>query len=800
MFKNYLKIAVRNLIRHKTFSLINILGLAFGIAACLIIYLYVSYEKSYDTFNENLDNIYRLKNIRYYASGTDNSAGCVALLGPTLKDEIPEVVDYARVRKFSSLVTANNRYFNEKNIFWADSSFLTMFSFPLLAGNSENALKERNSAVLTKEIAQKYFGNQDAIGKTIKVENEDFIITGITENIPANSHIKFNILLSYNTQLTDGFCWGCNNNNTYIQVIPGTKQSTIEAKLPSIVAKLHDRKKDGFDRAYFLQPLKDIHLYSNLRFEHEKNGNAQTVGFLSLAALIILLIAWINYINLSTARSIERAKEVGLRKVVGAGVWTLVRQFLFESFIINFIAVFISLFIVEITYPFWNEIIGIPASFSLWKNTNLIFVFILIFVSPLIAGIYPAIVLSSHSLISISRGSFKSSLKGIFLRKGLVVFQFASSVILIAMVIVFYQQLSFMRNKNLGFNIKQKLVVNAPSKIYNNQDGASAFSTFINELRNQLLIEDATFSSIIPGMENQEGGGGVRQREQPIEQGKQANFVYVAQNYLDFFDIGLVCGRNFFESESKGLYQNGFIANGLMLNESAVKELGFAVPEKALGAVLYHDNDNIGNVIGVIKDYHQQALEKKIKPSIFECVTSGNYFIFDLNVENISHKLEGIKNKFESFFPGNPFEFNFLDEVFDRQYKTDIQTAQILGVFTLLSIFISCLGLIGLSSLMTTHRTKEIGVRKVLGASILSILALLSKEFAKWILVANIIAFPVAYYFMNKWLQSFAYRIDLTIWPFLLAGLAALVIALLTVSWQAMRAARANPVEALRYE
>ena len=800
MLTNYLKIVFRNLLRHKTFSFINIFGLAFGIAACLIIYLYVSYEKSYDTFNLNADNIYRLKNVRYYTSGTDSSTGCVALLGPTLKDEIPEVANFARLRKISMLVSANNQFYNEKNIYWADSSLLTMFSFPLTSGNSSKALSDKYSAVITISVAHKYFGHNNAMGKTIQVGGTDFKITGISEDVPDNSHLKFEILLSYNTQLTDRICWGCNNNNTYIQVKPGTKKSAIEAKLPLIVSKLHNKQKDGFERAYFLQPLTDIHLYSKLRFEHEENGNAKTINLLSFIALLILLIAWINYINLSTARSIDRAKEIGLRKVVGAGFGTLVRQFLLESFIINFIAVTISIIIVVLTHPFWNEIVNIPSVFSVWKSSYFILMIILVFVSPIIAGIYPAFILSSYSPVSILNGSFKNSLKGMLLRKGLVIIQFTISIILITAIIVFDRQISFMRNKNLGFNSKQKLVVNIPSQIQQGKDRVNSYNTFIDELKNQSFIENSTFSSVIPGMENGEVSGGVRHGDQTQQQGIQVNFVYVAQNYLNFFNIHLICGRNYYESEITGLNPINDDSQKLLINQSALKEFGFASPGKALDASIYKDGNKIGNIIGVINDYHQQSLDKIIKPAIFQCVTKGNYFIFNISTDNVSKKIEGIKNNFMSMFPGNPFEYNFLDEFFDKQYKKDIQTSKILSLFTILSIFISCLGLIGLSSLMTIQRTKEIGIRKVLGAQIQSLILLLTKEFTAWVLFANLIAWPIAFYIMNKWLQDFAYRIDISWWIFVLSGGVALIIALLTISYQAIKAATTNPIESLRYE
>jgi putative ABC transport system permease protein len=800
MFKNYFKIAFRNLIRHKTFSLISILGLAFGIAICSVIFLYVSFENSYDTFNINADNIYRMENVRYYKSGTDSSTGCIASLGPTLKEEIPEVVDFARLRKISMLVSANNHFFNEKNIFWADHSFLKMFSYPLLSGIAEKALTERFSAVITKSLAQKYFGNRNAMGETIQIGGTDFRITGIAEDVPSNSHIKFDILISFVTQLTNSFCWGCNNNTTYIQVRPGTKQPVIEAKLPLILNKLHNRQKDGFNRTYLLQPLKSIHLNSDLRFEFEKNGNAETIYFLSIIAAVILLIAWINYINLSTARSIERAKEVGLRKVVGAEFSTLISRFLLESFIVNFIAVVFSILIVLVTFPFCKTIIGLPDSFSMWSNTNLIILLLaLIFISPLIAGLYPAFILSSYSPVSILKGSFKNSMKGILLRKGLVIFQFTISIILIAVIIVFNQQISFMREKDLGFDIKQKLVLNSPAYIQEGHDRISSYNTFINELKNKSLIEDATFTSVIPGMENSWVSGGVIHDKQPVEQGKQMYFAYVAQNYINFFDIKLVCGQNFFEDEIARSNNNG-LSKSILINESAVKDFGFTSPKEAIGAVIHHDNFKVGKVVGVIKDYHQQSLDKEIEPTIFVRANRGDFFVFDVNTKNVHGKIQGIEKDFNQMFPGNPVEYNFLDDFFDQQYKSQIQTEEILSVFMVLSIFISCLGLVGLSSLMTTQKTKEIGVRKVLGASIQSILALLTKEFIKWVFIADIIAAPISYYFMNKWLQDFAYRIDISWWVFVLSSGIALAIAVATVSLQAIKAALANPIESLRYE
>ncbi|MEE9464713.1 MAG: ABC transporter permease [Candidatus Neomarinimicrobiota bacterium] len=801
MFRHYLIIALRHLRRNKTYSFINIAGLVLALSTCIVIYLYVYFENSYDTFNDNIDNIYRLKNVRYYASGTDSSAGTVALLGPTLKETLPEVIDFTRVRKISCLVTYNDIIFREANIFWVDSSFLRMFSFPITSGDAENALSDRYRAVLTKSTAQKYFGNEDPIGETIRFDNTDFIITGIADDVPPNSHIKFDFLLSFVTQLNDWFCWPCNNNNTYVQVSPGTNRSILESKFPSIVGLLHDQQDDGFDRAYYAQPLRDIHLHSNLRFEHEENGSATTIQFLSLIAIIILLIALTNYVNLSTARSVERANEVGLRKTVGAGFWTLVWQFLTESFTIIFIAVVVSTFLVISTYSLWNVFVNLPSSFSLGMQVDhVLLLLILGFFTPFIAGFYPAFILSSYSPISNLKNISRGTRGVVRLRELLVIAQFVATTILMVSIFTIDKQLSYMRSKDLGIDINQKLIVNAPVIIPDGTDRAVTYNTFINELRTQSIVEDATFSSIIPGIENGDVTGGVRWSGQSHDQAKQIYFIYVAQNYFRFFDVDLVYGRHFLESELKGLYENGFRTNGLIINESAMEEFGFNSPDEAIGSSIYVDDNPIGEIVGIITNYHQQSLEMGIAPTIFEGVTSGNYFIFNIDAEDVSRRIEGVRNNFESIFPGNSFEYYFLDEFFNRQYNSDIRTANILGSFTFLSISISCLGLFGLASLATTRRTKEIGIRKVVGASVAQVVTLISRELLVLVLIANLIAWPIAWYVMDRWLENFAYRIELGLGAFILAGALVLVIALTTVSTQAIKAATANPVNALRYE
>jgi putative ABC transport system permease protein len=804
MLRNYLKIAFRNFQRNKGNSLINIMGLAVGMTVFCLITQYISYEKSYDSFNKNADNIYRVRNDRIYSDKHDKSAGCPPALAPTLKKEFPEVLESARIYNTDiTIIDSSNK--NSESLgkeYYAEASFLKIFSFPLVEGSLKSALEEPYTIIVSKSLSQKYFGKESSLNKTITLVNDygkhNYEITGIFEDVPPNSHIKFDILISYKTlvaQKSDAaFYWGWNAFNTYLLLAPNTDPKALEAKFKGTVEK-YKNYEDSYKRAYLLQPLKYIHLHSNLRFEPEVNGSAETVNFLSIIALFVLLLAWINYINLSTCRSISRAKEVGIRKVLGSNRINLINQFIIESLLLNLLALILSIIITELALPFFSLLTGKPLAMGLLID-NLPWLSGILIVGTLLSGIYPAFALSSFSPIAVLKRKFGSTSKGIDLRKGLVVFQFSVSIILIVSTLVVYKQLAYMQSKDLGADIDQTLIIDAP-KI--NGEGFSKADNFKTVLQTLPGIRGVSASSSIPGKEYSNASSGVRKSSSDRRNGTQGFFIDVDENYFNLYKIPLLAGR-FFSRESR---LNGEI----ILNEEAVQVFGFKNPEDAVGKKLTFDgfDGQSIQIVGVTKNYHQESLKSSVLPVIFNPVKASDinlikYFSIKTGGQNIKEAISQIHNKWADVFPDQPFKYKFLDEVFNSQYKTDEQFGKVFGLFTFLAIFISCLGLFGLASFTNIQRTKEIGIRKVVGASLQNIVFLLIKDFTRWVLLANIVAWPVAYYLMNSWLKDFAYRTTVTIWVFLISGSLALIIALLTVSIHAIKAATANPVKSLKYE
>jgi putative ABC transport system permease protein len=804
MFKNYLKIAFRNLRKNKGNTIINIVGLALGISVFFLIIQYVTFELSYDSFNKNADRIYRVRNDRIYSDKHDKSAGCPPAVAPTLKKEFPEVLESARLRGTDAIfLDAKNRISeNIEKVFFADPSFLKIFSFPLLNGYANSALKEPYTVIISYSLSQKYFGNDNPVEKVITLGTEkgnyDYRITGVFKDVPQNSHVKFNMLISYQTLIAQNkdaeYYWGWNAFNTYILLAPGTNYKALEAKFPAMIEK-YKNYESGYKREYLLQPLKNIHLYSDLRFEPEVNGSAGTVKFLSVIAVFVLILAWVNYINLSTSRSLTRAKEIGVRKVLGSNRFRLIQQFMTESFLLNFFALIIAAVFNVIALPYFNDMTGRPLSIGLLKNNWELWSAIFL-IGTFLSGIYPAFVMSSFKPLMILKTKSARTNNGINLRKGLVIFQFAVSIILIASTLIVYEQLSYMRNKKLGVNIDQTLVIKSPA------GGGSSYATATN-FKDMLLtlpgIKGAAMSASIPGKDYSNASSGVRKYGSRPEDGSQGFFVDVDENYFNLFEVPLASGRNF-TRESR---YNGEI----IINEEAAKVYGFKNPEDAINKKLVFDgfDGQSIEIVGVTKNYHQVSPKSSLQPVIFNPVNASDnnltkYFSAKIDNRNIQHTLKQIRSKWVELFPGQPFEYNFLDEVFNSQYKADQQFGKVFGLFAFLAIIISCLGLFGLASYTNLQRTKEIGIRKVVGASLSSILIMLVKDFSKWVLIANVIAWPLAYYFMNKWLQDFAYRIDMSWWMFVLSGGVALSIALATVSYQAIKAAVANPVESLRYE
>jgi len=804
MLKNYLKIAFRSFRKNKGNTFINIAGLALGITVFFLIIQYVTFELSYDSFNKNADRIYRVRNDRIYSDKHDKSAGCPPAVAPTLKKEFPEVIESARLRGTDVIFidTEKKVSVNLEKIYYAESSFLKIFSFPLVKGTVESALEEPYSVIISNAMSQKYFGEENPINKEITLVNEygkqNYKVTGVFKDVPQNSHIKFNMLISYTTLIAQNkdaeYYWGWNAFNTYILLSPNADVKVLEVKFPAMIEK-YKNYESGYKREYLLQPLKDIHLHSDLRFEPEVNGSADTVKFLSIIAVFVLILAWVNYINLSTSRSLMRAKEIGVRKVLGSNRFKLVQQFMIESFLLNITALILAVILDEIALPYFNDMTGRSLSIELLKNNWALWTAIFV-AGTFLSGIYPAFVMSSFNPLMIFKTKSARTYKGIDLRKGLVIFQFAVSIILIASTLIVYEQLSFMRNKNLGVNIDQIVVLKAPAGGGNSYSSATNFKDILETLPG---IKGVAMSASIPGKDYSNASSGVRKYGSRPEDGSQGFFVDVDENYFNLFEVPMAAGRNF-TRESRF---NGEI----IINEEAVKVYGFKNPEDAINKKLVFDgfDGQSIEIVGVAKNYHQVSLKSSLQPVVFNPVNASDmnltkYFSVKVNSRSIENTIKQLKTKWDEVFPGQPFEYNFLDEVFNSQYKADQQFGKVFSLFALLAIVISCLGLFGLASFTNLQRTKEIGIRKVVGASLNNILVMLVKDFTKWVLLANLIAWPVAYYLMNEWLQDFAYRTELSWWIFILSGGIALLIALFTVSSQAIKAAVANPIESIRYE
>ncbi len=829
MLKNYLKIAIRNLLKHKAYSFINVFGLAIGMTAFLLILHYVWFELSYDRFHANHQNIYRVKT-DYVRAGelifdaADNFPG----VGPALKRELSEVVDYTRLynagAKFNCVVTyqdapAGLMKFREKKLFFADASLFTLFSFRLLKGDPKSALAEPNRIVLSESAAKRYFGMEEPIGKRLQLNDEAgheeaCVVSGVFKEVPANSHLKFDVVISYKTlhgrddgvKRYENYWQGRDNFLTYILLTPGTDPKSVEAKLPALIDKykpditaVNERGERLRRHTFVLQPLADIHLHSHFSNEAEINGDSKTVYFLMMIAAFVLVIAWINYLNLATAKATERTKEIGVRKVTGATPKQLLSQFLLESFLINCIAVLAALAFIELLLPVFRGIVEKPLTNMLWSEFGLWPGLLGLFaIGALLSGLYPAFVVSSFQPSSILKGRASAASGGRSLNKLLVVFQFAASVALITGTMTIYRQLEFMRNHDLGFNPDQILVIENPARIiHGHETRPDQFRMFKSALLQYPSIKSMTRSNMIPGQQFMGGMMISRKRTENPDEFRSFHYLMVDRDFLPVYEMELQAGRNFWPEE-KGMSSD---SAAIILNESAAKQLGFENAASAVGQEVYLGGQPM-KVIGVIRDYHHLGLQHSINPMMLTLHLDEDPEIFSVKVSaaNLGAAIAQIQEQWEKSFPGNPFDFSFLDDSFAAQYKAEQRFGQVFMLFAALAILIACLGLLGLAAYAAERRTKEIGIRKVLGASVASVVGLLSKQFTKLVLMANVIAWPIAYFAINAWLQNFAYRIGIGWWMFALAGGLALLIALLTVSTQAIKVALTNPVEALRYE
>ncbi len=819
MIKNYFKTAWRNLVKNKAFSFINIAGLSIGMAACLLILQYVSFELSYDQFNKNASDIYRVYNDRYQ-NGKLVQHGTItySAVSKAMQDDFPGIINHARVEPENSvIITYNEKKIGAQEGFAVDNSFLNMFSYPLVAGNSVSALQQPNTVILSETLTRKIFNIRDnnfqpVIGKAIVLERDSlpYKITAVCKDVPENSHLHFDFLMSYITLYSGNNSWKESDYDFtdsdfwhYIQLKHGTDYKKLEAKFPAFSERhFQGNKISGSVEKFYLQPLSKAHLYSDFEYEIGKTGSATVVWGLLIIAILIIVIAWVNYINLSTAKSLERAKEVGVRKVTGATKQQLIRQFLTESFIINIVALLIALLFVLLVQNSFNSLIQHQLSLSYLFQKGLsgynitIALLILILAGIVVSGFYPAFILSSFRPILVLKGKFTTSKKGIVLRKALVIGQFGITVALIIGSFVIYKQIKFVNDQNLGMNISQMLIVKPPELTNWDSTFISRENSFTEQLKRLPHVLGATTSWNVSG---DEIGRSFNVRR--IDQDSTTHFTMrhmgVGIGYIDLYKIKLLSGRDFTYTDFNPDF--GKLHN-LILNESATKLLGYSSPQDAIGKTIIRGRKK-WDIIGVINNYHQKSLRYPIEPTmLFPAYSTNSSISVKVDIKELPATIASVKKIYDIFFPGNLFDYSFLDETFSKQYSNDRLFGKVFAIFAGFAIFIACLGLFGLSLFATTQRTKEIGVRKVLGASVSNIILLLSKDFIKLVIIAFLIASPVAWYIMYNWLQGFAYRINIGWWVFAAAGILSIIIALMTISFQAIKAAIANPVKSLRTE
>jgi putative ABC transport system permease protein len=807
MWKNYFKIAWRNLLKKKVYSFINIVGLGVGMACCLLIFLFVQDELSYDTYHEKGERIYRLthgsRSPEGVTEGDDTAPFWVwhnAPVGPALKEEFPEVEKIVQFSGRSDLLLSyGETTLQEDGVFFMDSTVFDVFSWKLIQGDPKTALVAPFSIVLTESTAKRYFGDEEPLGKTLKGSESagrgragDYTVTGVMEDIPSNSHFTFNALLSLSTfKLSNPNVfdkWGYVDFYTYFLASEQFDPIAFEAKLPGFIKRRATDTNE--DYAIKVEPLKDVYLRTTAQRLPGETGSLTNIYVFSLIGLFILVIAMINFMNLSTARSMERAKEVGIRKSIGADRRSLIYQFLGESLIIVFLAALVAVLFVSVALPMMNDLTGKAFAFDQLINWQTVPFFLgIMLIVGLLAGSYPAFVLSSFQPVLILKGINKSSTKGVFLRKGLVVFQFSLSIALIAGTMIVYTQLGHLLDKDMGFDKEQMLVLD-----YNYDERVNYMSSALKaEMENLPSVTSAAFSRSVPGSYFPNAYTNIQNAEGEMVGMAQPVF-QVGIDFINHYDLQLVAGRSYsreFPSDS---------SSALVINEATARQFGYANPADIVGKK-FDQWGRAGEVIGVVKDFNYISLHRTIEPLTlpFEPYAS-RYLSLKVSGGDISATIAQVQEVWGKLAPQRPFLYSFLDEDFNTQYQSDFRFRKIFTTFSMLAILIACLGLLGLATYTAEQRTKEIGVRKVLGADVSSIVGLLSRDFVKLVLMAVVIATPVSWYAMNQWLEGFAYQVPVHWWTFGIAGIMAVVVALATISFQSIKAALMNPVKSLRSE
>ena len=804
MLKNYLVVAFRSLRRTTTTSAINILGLAVGMTACLLILNYVTFETSYDDFHKDGDRIYRLRYERTDGSGlTVKFASCCPPAAARIRDKYPEVEKIGRLLNTSGSISRGETAFLEERIFYAEPDVFDVLSFEFVDGDPLTGLAQPGNAFLSQTTARKYFGDENPVGQTISVNKKmDYKVAGVFKDTPANSHLKFDILLPWENLVAAAGpdyteAWGHTGSYTYLRTVHGVAPTVFEGRLQELVqAECPWLTEYDMSIDLKMQPLADIHLTSHFMQEYEANGNRQSVDYLLIIAVFIMVMAWVNFVNLSTAGATSRAKEVGLRKVVGASRRQLAVQFFFELAVTNLLAGLCAAAFLAVFTPYFNQMIGLPSGYYPWLQGWFWLTFGgMLIVGVFLSGLYPVVVLSSFEPVTVMKGFLARAAHGFNLRKVLVVVQFAVAAGLIVATITVFRQISFMRSQDLGFSMDQTLVVRMP-RVRDAASYGSSFESLKETLLQQSGVAKVCHVTEVPGRQIYWDNGGIYRVGEDPNQGKNYQIIGVDYDVADVLELEFVAGRNFsrdFPSDQQSL----------VLSETAVRQMGFKYAAAAIGEQVNYW-DEIFPVIGVVKDHHQQSLKEAYEPHLFRFMPYGRgsmgMITIKLHDGDVRGTVEGVRQLYSEFFPGNSFDYFFLDDYYNQQYASDVLFGREYGLFTLLAVIISVLGIYGLSSYSVTRLTKEIGIRKVLGATITSIVGLLTREFIVLIAIANVIAWPVAYYLMGGWLENFANRTSVGFATFILAVASTLIVALLTVSFQVIRAARANPVKAIRYE
>ena len=807
MFKNYMKITLRNMRRHKGYSFINIAGLVLGFTVVLLITIYIRYELSYDRFHENADSIYRvISKSKEARSGSLWWNATPGLLKSTLLEECPEFENATRLCLWKSIINLRGLFSSgkvndfETAIYMVDPEFLEIFSFPLVAGDPKTALNDPFSILLTREMAENYFGSENPVGKVLNADKAyDYKITGVLENVPANSHVHFDFLISFSTiySFPEGKegrveAWGNHNYITYLQLTEEADPKKVQARMHDIVKSHRERYRNNF----FLDPVTQIHLHSHINLDLEANSDIRIIYLMSAIAFFILLIACFNYMNLSTARSALRCKEVGIRKVVGANRKNLIYQFIGESLFLAILALGFALLLVKLLLPAFSRFVDRDLHLSMFFENPALILLIsgITLAAGFMAGSYPALFLSGFRPTQVLRRTFSTdSRKPFRFRNVLVILQFTISIGLIICTFIIHSQLDYIKKKDLGFKKDHIVVVRMQD-----QRLRQNYEPLLVAFKQQSKILDVTVSDDLP-YAIVGGGGSDWEGKEPDTEYPSFYNTFVGYNFLDFYGIELVDGRNF--SKLHLTDEKAYI-----VNETAVKAMRMENP----AGKRFKDWKGWGTIIGVVKDFHFASLKQEVKPVVLSLIYKGdedylnkyatvNYFSLRIGSEDVPGSLQRIEAIYKKF-TDYPFSFSFFDERIDRMYRSEQKLGQSFITFSMIALFIACLGLFGLASFTAEQKTKEIGIRRILGASIPGVVVLQIKVFFKWLILSSLIACPAAYIIMSRWLQDFAYRADIRVWFFAAAPLIAAMIALLTVSFQSVKAAVANPVDSLRYE